>query len=113
MKIALNTVITTLKGEAYKDGPGDDAPDLTLRAVIGQSCANSLPNDEQMTGAKKAEIGALAVAMYATDPVTNDFVDSVDLKAEQVTLIKERVAKGWPPLIVARAWELLDPPAKD
>lgn len=75
---------------------------VTLRTIIQGALLATLPEDSKMPGARKAELFRLALAANA---------DSVDWKAEDVALIKDRIGQVSTPLAVGRAYELIDPPA--
>lgn len=100
MKINFTQTINDARGNAIKN---NDDTDLTLRDVCSGAMFAMLPNDDQLSGNRKAEIGALGLKLFDSE--------ELDLKSEQVTLIKERVGKMWNPLVVARAHALLDPSA--
>ena len=56
-----------------------------------------------ITGQQKADRMALAIRIHDGG--------KVDLTAEQIALAKLLVGKAYGPLVVGRAWALLDPPA--
>jgi len=61
----------------------------------------SYEDEKSLSGEEKASRYTLALAIHAS-------VEPLDLKAEDVVLIKKLVAKGYGPLIVGQAWMLLE-----
>lgn len=106
MQIKVTTYVKNLSGV----GPllteqGDKIP---LRAPLLNVLINTLdtpgpngPQPEQIDGDTKVQMFKLAqrIERHAT----------VDLTAEDITLLKDRIAKAYPALMVGRVWEMLDP----
>lgn len=102
MKIDVTAPILGLDGLPL---PSENGTTATLRTLIHGALLNALPDDAKMLdGTKKAHLFTLALK-------ANE--DVIDLKAEDITLIKQRIGMAYPPLAVGRAYEILDPPAKD
>lgn len=98
MKINFDAPIIDLAEKPMNDEKGDP---VTLATVTVQALLATLRGDEAMAGTAKAECGHLGMRLFPGG--------EQDLKAEQVTMIKERIGRAFTPLIVARAWALLDP----
>lgn len=96
MKIKVTEAIVDLSGKAIGD--------LTLRSVCNEVLLGQIPGDESLGGAKKAEMFALAMRIHDED--------EPDLKAEEISLLKDRIGRGYSALVTGRAYELLDPPSK-
>ncbi len=96
MKINLSTVITDLSGEAVKDGEKD----LTLSTV----CISALlmPDQQDQPAKEKVERFHLAEKVHAAG--------EQDLSVDDVALLKKLIGKLFPPLVVGRAFAVLDPP---
>lgn len=95
MKIDFNQFILNLKDEPIKDG----GEDLTLGTVCTAALLNA---DFRESDAKeKFSRGSLALKISDTE-------GPINLKAEEITLLKELVGKVWNPLIIARAFPMLD-----
>ena len=84
-----------LVGEEGKERP------LTLRLVCTKSLTAILRQDETAKGEEKLKRGILAERIYSND--------EVDLKAEEISLVKELIGRLYGPLIVMRTWRMLDP----
>lgn len=73
--------------------------------TLGEVCVNALelssPEDKNITGVDKLKMYELAKKIYKNK-------DAV-LTAEEVTLIKDRVAKYYATIVVGPAFEILDP----
>ena len=87
-KVKVNVKIKDLEGN---EGEG----------TIGQAIRNALlANEEKDTADDKLKKYKLAMDCIA---------DEVDLKAEDITLIKKCVGKHFPPLVVGRVFDVIDP----
>ena len=60
------------------------------------------PTSEPMTGKQKVERVCLALRIQEGDPV--------ELKAEEIVTIKERIGTLMPPVVVWASYKLIDPP---
>jgi hypothetical protein len=79
----------------------DEGPWKTLGSTCALVCTTrQLRGDEGMTPEKAAEIGFLALKIK--------FQPECEISAEEVVLLKERVGKGCPPVIVVRCHRLLE-----
>lgn len=96
-QIDFSKPITNLDGQPLEEGKG---------GTLGGACLNVLTNqlvgDERMPGEQKAKFFELAVAIHGAK-------EPLDLSVEDVALLKERVGRAYPPIIVGRAWAMLDP----
>lgn len=100
MKINFDAPVLDLAEKPMSD---EDGRPVTLGTVVVQALLATLRGDESMAGLAKAECGHLAMQLFPGG--------EHDLKAEQVAMIKERAGRAFTPLVVARAWALLDPVA--
>jgi hypothetical protein len=85
---------------------------LTLGSVSAAALFAELPSDhDQRTGGsfispdQKVKNAALALRILDTK-------EDVKLSAEEIANIKARVGAAFPPLVVLRTWQLIDPSAK-
>lgn len=81
---------------------------LTLRLVCTSAAvflATGPSGEPPLPGNDSVKRFALGMRIYEND--------KPDLTAEEISLLKERIAKQRPPLITARAWGLLDPPGQE
>lgn len=98
MKIDMTQPITDLDGKAMDDGTA------TLGKLCANVCWNPIKGDENANLDQKSKAAFLALKIKDAN--------SVDLTAEEISLIKDRVNRAFPhPGIVARVHALLDPPA--
>lgn len=102
-----NTPILNLDGSTVKEGlrtPGSEIPstrDLTVARAIIASLENPLKGDESLTHKQ------IYINMVLAERVHNG--GDVKLDSEEVTLIKERVAKTWPaPIVIYRITQFLE-----
>lgn len=89
------TALEVLRGVQTDEEP------LTLAKI----CARALLNAESsrdLPAEQKVVRGQLALKVFDAD-------GPIQLKAEQIVMIKEALAEIYPPLYLARAWPLLDP----
>ena len=94
MKIDVNIAIKDLKGEPTE---------AVVRDVIITSLLTMLKGDEHLGGQEKSNLYRLAALTAASD--------EPDYRVEDLTLIKERIGRAYPPLVVGRSYEILDPQA--
>ena len=97
MKIDFNAPIRDAAGNAMSDG---DNP-ATLASISSGALFAPLPNDHKLEPARKAEYGALGIKLFEGG--------EHELKVEQIAMLKDRIGRVYAPLVVARAFELLDP----
>jgi hypothetical protein len=91
MKINFNQPIKNIQGEEIKD--------LTLKVVSVESLLATF-SDEQISGEEKAKRYLLATRIYANE--------ELELTVEEIAKIKQLIGKGYGPLIVGQAWEMLE-----
>lgn len=93
MKINTETLLTTLEGEPVKEA----GKEVTVGKIIRNAL---LSNDEKDKADDKLKKYHLAQSCLASE---------VDLKAEDVVLIKKQVGNNYPPLVVGQVFDLIDP----
>jgi len=96
-KIDVTQKLVGLDGEPLKDQKQED---LVLRSICENALLGMNPK-EQIAGEEKMARYALAMKIHK--------YDEVDLSAEEITKIKKIVGDSYAPLVVGRAWEILDP----
>ena len=74
---------------------------LTLGAVAANALLAQFEDEKNLSGEEKVKRYGLAMRVVSSKDAA--------LKAEEVAEIKKLVAKAYSPLIVGRAWGLLDP----
>lgn len=102
MKIDMTTQILDLDGEPIPQSK--DGPITTLRSVVEGALLAPMRGDENLAGAKKAELFLLVMRVHTED--------ECEMKAEEIVTIKDRVGKLYGPLVVGRAYAILDPDGK-
>ncbi len=99
MLIDFEQTMKTLNGEEIKESEKKDSVPLTLKSV----CINALLSEidrEKTSGEDKVERYELAKKIHEGG--------TIELKTEQVVLIKERIGKFYLPLLVGGAFEMLE-----
>jgi hypothetical protein len=103
-EIDFSTVIRDLDGAPVKMC-ADETPACKAGATIGMIAAGALlaPDDPHspQAPAEKVRCFTLALSVHKGG--------RIDVSAEDVVLIKGRIAAAYGPLIVGRAFEILDP----
>lgn len=94
MKIDVTQKLMSLMGEPLKDGDKE----VTLRDVSVTALLNA--NEQSHLGDAKARRWQLA------RQITDN--DSPDIKAEDITLIKELAGKQFTPVVIGPMYELLE-----
>lgn len=101
MKIDFSKPILDLAGMPVKQTEAADSPDATLATVATGALMATFPDERELSGTDKAARFHLAMKL------TNG--GDVDLKVEDVALLKNLIGKAFGPLVVGRAYDLLDP----
>jgi len=73
-----------------------------LDQIICPQCRNQIKMPAEMTGEEKAKRFMLATKIYDGD-------GHVDIGTKDIELLKDLIAKNYPPLTVGQAWKILDP----
>ena len=94
MKIKLAAVMTDLFGKPIKNGEID--------FLLSDVCMNALlsPDDEKEPEEKVRRYKLAVKCSNGKDP---------ELSVEDIALLKKLIGRVYPPLIVGRAYEILDP----
>lgn len=101
MKINLNQVFYDRKGEVMQD---DKVP-LTLESVAYTSLTLMFPDEQNLSRDEKMKRGRLAQRITSG-------AGELELKSEEVTLIKTCIGKAFGPWIVVQSEDMLEgPPA--
>jgi len=93
MKINFNQPIKNIRGEEIKD--------LMLKTVSVDALLATFPDEQSLSGEEKAKRYVLATRIYANPK-------ELDLTVEEVAKIKQLIGKGYGPLIVGQAWDMLE-----
>ena len=96
--------ITDLDGKDIPASADKGANPLDLARVAGLALLAQSPDDARMAQEAKLARFNLAIKVHSGG--------RVDLTSEEVTLLKGAISAAYPPLVVGRAVEILDPPAK-
>ena len=97
MLIKVDTPLTTMDGKVMKDNDGQgNAVDATVKMCMINALLSPVQNEKGLDKVKKFD---LAQRIYKTD--------EINLTAEEISLIKERVGDIFPPLVVGQIYELL------
>lgn len=106
MKISLNQKIKDLDGEAIETqiikGKKVKTEILTLGSAITQALTNNYKDDQELSGNEKVKRFTLAQKIYRKKET------SVDLKVEEITLIKNLIGKSYGTLVVGQIWQILE-----
>lgn len=94
MKRNLDAPILDLEGRPFED-------QATLKTVSFLAATASLPSDQNLSVSSKLELYSLAQKLHTGG--------EVDLTAEEISLLKDRIGKTFASVIViGRAFELLE-----
>jgi len=105
MKLKTEVVLTNLSGEALKDtNTKGEAVDATLEMCLINALLAPM-------GQGKTEAGTEKLKKFNLAKKINDNKE-VDLSADDIVLLKNRVGEVYPPLIVGQVYELLGEPTK-
>lgn len=96
MKINFDTLITDLKGEPIKE----NGKDFTLGDAAQVALLSPYADERDLDG--KAKVERFMVATTAA------LGGEQDVTAEDVALIKKLIGKAYGPLVVGRAYEIIE-----
>lgn len=101
MKIKTEIVLMNFNGDVLQDNDGKgNLTDANLKHAIVNSLLAPLQQGKNETGVEKVKKYELAKRVYDND--------EVELSAEEVSLIKERLAEVYPPLVVGQCFKILE-----
>jgi len=100
MKIDFSAVIKDLDGDAVKDGDKDATLGRVACTALLASYADEqdLPAEDKMKRLRLAEIAAKG--------------GSQEIKVDDVALMKKLIGRAFAPLIVGRAYDIIEPPSR-
>jgi hypothetical protein len=96
--------IESLTGQAFAGADGKPTI-VTLAKIAADALLMPLPDEKDLEAKQKVERYELAKRIVA-DPAR------VLLTAEETTLLKKLIGKGYSAAVVGPAWEMLDPPTR-
>lgn len=90
----------------YDEQAKDQKGSFVTLGTIARTALNVELKDESRSGEDKYAAYKLANKIRTAKGL-------VDLKVDQVTLIKKRIGKAYPAAISGQCWDLLDPPSAE
>lgn len=96
MKINWDAKITNFDGVTLKDGEKD----VTLATITCSVFVSVLKGDEQLSGEEKEKLFKIGMSA-ATGGIG-------EITADQAATLKRRIGIAYPPLIVGRAYEIIE-----
>jgi hypothetical protein len=101
MRIDFSAILLNLNDSPLMQPPGPNGSEVpaTLAWVASEALLRAT---EEKDGQKKYKLYALALKVGAGG--------EVELKSEDVALIKTKIGEQFAPLVVGRAFDLLEPP---
>ena len=106
MKIDMTKPIKNLIG-VNLENPNCKLPKkdpLTMKIVCTNSLLTPAQEDKNIDGNEKAKRFELAMRIYTED--------EIDLSIDELKLLKDLIGKLYTPLVVGRAYQILDPKPK-
>jgi len=95
MKVKVNNQLNDVEGKPLQ---GDKSKTLTMRDVCINSLLTPVQGDDEKIKWEKYEIFKKL----------RDSADEVELKLEELSLLKKAVGKLQPPLLMGQIWEMLE-----
>lgn len=96
MKINWDAKITNFEGEPIKDGEKD----VTLATISCSVFISALKGDDQLSGEEKEKLFKIGLA--ASEGGVSE------ITADQAATLKKRIGVAYAPLIVGRAYEIIE-----
>lgn len=106
MKINFTVKLVGLDGQPVLEKDTDGQTKMVTLATVAVNAllaplVDMRGQPEQLDGLTKVRHATLAESIFKA-------TDAVDLKVEDIALIKERIGRAFAPLVVMRAWALLE-----
>lgn len=95
MKVKVNNQLKDVEGKPLQ---GEKGKPLTMRDVCINSLLTPVQGDDEKAKWEKYEIFKSM----------RDSKEEVDLKIEQITILKKAVGKVQPPLLMGQIWDMLE-----
>lgn len=94
---------------AISGGPFKDDKGAPVEMLLGSVAENALlaPDQADTNGTEKNKAFWLAVKLH--EKGSDKYAKDANLTAEEITRIKDKIGKFYPPAIVGAAWQILDP----
>lgn len=108
MKIDVTKPIKDLKGNVVKHQVDEDVHDMTFLHVAQHALLVSIEGDGKLSGEDKLKRFRLATKLQEATEAPN--VGVADLSVDEAAKLKDLIGKVWSPLIVGRAWDIIEPP---
>ena len=102
MKVNLNHVFKSLDGKPIKN----ENVDFTMRAACINCLTVNIKSEGRITGDEKIARAILAEEIHSAGL-------EIDLKKEEIKVLKGLIAILGSPLVVKQAWDVLDPKTKN
>lgn len=100
MKINFNVPLKNIAGKTLKnEGKDITLKDVSINALLGNY------QDEKIDGNEKLKRFMLAMKI-------SEAKDELELENDDITLVRDLIAKGYSTLVTARAWQIVDPHKK-
>lgn len=100
MQINFSAKILDLKGEVINDG----ADDLTLGSISCTALVSSYPDEPNLPADEKVK--RFRLAQVAVDGGVQE------VKLEDIAALKKLIGRAFGPLVVGRAFDIIEPPTK-
>lgn len=98
MKVDFTKAFQTIEGEPLYEA--DNKKALTLKKVAIESLLAVFEDERNLSGEEKVKRYELALKISGNE--------IVDLKAEDIALIKKLITKGYSSLVVGQAWKMIE-----
>lgn len=98
MRVNFGAPILDLKGKPVNE----DGKPLTLGSIACQAILMNYPDEQNLEGKEKVRRFTLAMQMVSEG--------ESDMGIEDLALVKKLIAKAYGPLVVGRAYEIIDGP---
>lgn len=101
MKINLNVGLLNNDDKPMLEGEGAEKRQSTAKLAVITALTSALPGDENLKDDAKHKL-------YKLSKRVKKGGEDVELSAEELTTIKQRVAIGFSPLISGQVWDVIE-----
>lgn len=94
---------------AIGGGPFKDEKGQVQELILGQIAENALMASDQADRDGNEKMKSFLLALKLHEKGTGSFAKDANLSAEELSRIKDKIGKFYPPAVVGAAWSVIDP----
>jgi len=101
MKVLLNQTLADIEGKTIREGGEEKGVEFTLKKIVINALLGNYQDEVNLSGEEKLKRWEMALTIKTAE-------STLDLKSEDIALIKKLIAKLYAVTIVGQAWKMLE-----